>query len=257
MDKKTRIYLDNSATSWPKPESVYDAVDRFQREVGVSIGRTAAGEGVETARAMIDTRRRIAELIGAESAHRIVLTAGCTDSLNMAVHGALRHGDHVVTTVVEHNSALRPLRHCEDAGKVDVTRVGCHSNGIVNAEKIAQAIRPNTRLIALVHASNVTGAIQPVGEVGRIARERGILFLVDAAQSLGHIPLDVGTLNIDILAAPGHKGLLGPAGIGILYVRSGVEEQLDSTRQGGTGTQSEDDHQPEELPEKYEAKGSS
>jgi selenocysteine lyase/cysteine desulfurase len=159
----------------------------------------------------------------------------------------------VVTTVVEHNSVLRPLRWLEEQRQVSVTRAPCDEKGVVDPEAIRQALRPETRLIALVHASNVTGALQPVEEVGRIAREAGVLYLVDAAQTVGHVPLDVRRMGCHFLAAPGHKGLLGPLGSGILYVAPGAEEQLESLRQGGTGTESEEDRQPSALPHKYEA----
>jgi selenocysteine lyase/cysteine desulfurase len=154
---------------------------------------------------------------------------------------------------VEHNSVLRPLRTLEDAGIIEVSRVACDAEGIVPVDAVAAALRPNTALVALAHASNVTGAVQPVEAVGELASERGILFLIDAAQSLGHIPVNVDRLNCDLLAAPGHKGLLGPLGTGLLYIRPGVESRLKSLRQGGTGSQSDDDHQPEVLPDKYEA----
>jgi cysteine desulfurase family protein len=191
--------------------------------------------------------------LGAEEPRRIVFTLNGTDSLNLAIYGLLKPGDHVVTTVVEHNSVLRPLRRLEESGGVSVTRVACDREGVVDAHEIARAVTPQTRLIALVHASNVTGALQPVEEVGRIARERRLLYLVDAAQTAGRVPIDVRELGCSLLAAPGHKGLMGPLGTGVLYIAPGVEQQLASVRQGGTGTQSEEDRQPESLPDKYEA----
>ena len=248
-----RIYLDNAATSWPKPEAVYRAVEHYQRELGAPAGRGSYREASDVERLVADARRRVAGLVGAEEPKRIVFTCNGTDSLNLALHGTLRPGDHVVTTVVEHNSVLRPLRWLAEKRDVTVSRVSCDKDGIVDPAEIRSAIGPKTRLVALVHVSNVTGAIQPAAEVGLIARERGILFLVDAAQSLGHVPLNVQELGAHLLAAPGHKGLLGPLGTGLLYIAPGVESQLASLRQGGTGTQSNEDRQPDTLPEKYEA----
>ena len=248
-----RIYLDNAATSWPKPESVYRAVERYLREQGAPAGRGAYREAVEVERLIGDARLRVAELIGAPAAERVVFTLNGTDSLNLALHGLLRPGDHVVTTIVEHNSVLRPLRWLEEHADVQVTRVGCDSRGIVDPDDIRKAVDANTRLIALVHASNVTGAIQPIDEVGQLARERELVFLVDAAQSLGHVPVDVRRCGAHLLAAPGHKGLLGPLGTGVLYIAPGMEHRLAPLRQGGTGTSSDQDRQPETLPDRYES----
>jgi cysteine desulfurase family protein len=248
-----RIYLDNAATSWPKPVSVYEAVDRYLRSNGAPAGRGAYGEAAEVERMVADARKRVASLLGEPDPKRVIFTANGTDSLNLAIHGLLRAGDHVVTTVCEHNSVLRPLRELERHAGVAVTRVECGSNGIVDPAAFAAAITRNTKLFVLTHVSNVTGAIQPVEEVGAIAKSHGVRFLVDAAQSIGHIPVLAKQLNADLIAAPGHKGLLGPLGTGILYIAPGMEEHLRATRQGGTGTTSESDLQPETLPEKYES----
>ena len=253
MTQPDRIYLDNAATSWPKPDSVYAAVDHYQRELGSPAGRSFYREAAEVERMIDQARRAVADLLGVDQPNRIVFTANGTDSLNLAIHGILRSGDHAITSVVEHNSVLRPLRFLEEHHGVKVTRVGCDGRGVVDPDAIARAIGRRTKMIVLVHASNVTGALQPVAEVGKIAREHGVLFLVDAAQSLGHRPVDAKQLGADLLAAPGHKGLLGPLGTGILYVGPRVEEQMTSVRQGGTGTESQQDRQPDSLPDKYEA----
>ena len=192
-------------------------------------------------------------MIEVEDPERVIFTFNCTDALNLAIHGFLRAGDHVVTSTAEHNSVLRPLRWLEDKGKIQVTRVECDPIGWVDPDLISTAIRTNTKLIILTHVSNVTGTIQPVLEVLRIAHERGVFFLLDAAQSLGHLPVSVKDLGVDLLAAAGHKGLLGPLGTGLLYIREGLESLLDSVRQGGTGSTSFDDHQPLTLPGKYES----
>ena len=253
MPSHRRIYLDNAATSWPKPESVYRAVDRFQREIGAAAGRGAYGAGLEADRIVAAARNGIARLIGAGDPRQIVFTANGTDSLNLALHGWLRTGDHVVTTVAEHNSVLRPLRELIERRQITVTRVPCDAAGLVDPDDIRRALHPATRLVALVHASNVTGALQPVREIGQITRAHGAALLIDAAQTIGHLPLSVDEIGADLLAAPGHKGLLGPLGTGVLYVRKGREQELQSFRQGGTGTHSQEDRQPDSLPDKYEA----
>ena len=253
MNLMTRIYLDNAATSWPKPSVVYEAVDRYQRELGAPAGRGSYREATEVERLVLESRRRVGQCIGATEPRRILFTYSGTDSLNLALHGLLRPGDHVVTSMAEHNSTLRPLRWLEAKQGVQVTRVRCGRDGVVDPDDYRRAIRPNTRLISLVHASNVTGAIQPVCEVGRLATQHGLRFLVDAAQSLGHLAIDFAETQADLLAAPGHKGLLGPLGTGVLAVAAGIESELEPIRQGGTGTDSESDTQPLSLPDLYEA----
>jgi cysteine desulfurase / selenocysteine lyase len=249
----TRIYLDNAATSWPKPEAVYRAVEDCLRRLGAPAGRGTYAEASEVERLVQSCRRKIAQSIGAGSPERIVFTQNGTDSLNLALHGLLRRGDHVVTTVCEHNSVLRPLRFLAQHRDVSATYVGCDGQGFVDPDDIRRAITPRTKLIALIHASNVTGALQPAGEIGRIADEHNLVFLLDAAQSLGHVPIDVAKLRCHLLAAPGHKGLLGPLGTGVLFVAPGIERELLPLRQGGTGTQSDEDRQPETMPDRYEA----
>jgi cysteine desulfurase/selenocysteine lyase len=247
-----RIYLDNAATSWPKPPAVYDAVDAYLRENGAPSGRSGYSEAVDANLVVEQARRGVAELIGERDPRQVIFTYGGTDSLNLAIRGVVRPGDHVVTTVCEHNSVLRPLRALADEAGVEVTFVPCDEAGYVSPQAVREALRPNTRLVAVVHASNVTGAIQPIEAIGSIVRQHGALFLVDAAQSLGHVPIDVADAAIDLLAAPGHKGLLGPLGVGVLWIRSGVEQFVRPLRYGGTGTQSDAEVQPAELPDRFE-----
>lgn len=247
------IYLDNAATSFPKPACVYEAMDRYHRELGVAVGRGAYRQAVEVSAEVQKCRQRAAQLLNAESPERIIFTFNGTDSLNLAIQGILSPGDHVITSVLEHNSVLRPLRELERDRQVEISLVPADENGVVDPDEFRKALRPNTRLMALMHASNVTGAIQPCAEVGKIARDRGVVYLVDAAQTAGHIPVDVQALSADLLACPGHKGLLGPLGTGLLYVRPSLEKRLRSIRQGGTGTRSEEEFQPESLPDKYES----
>jgi cysteine desulfurase / selenocysteine lyase len=253
MSTSPHIYLDNAATSFPKPECVYAAVDHYQRHVGAAVGRGAYRASVDVTATVQRCRKRLAELLGAESPERFVFTLNATDSLNLALYGLLESGDHVITSAIEHNSVLRPLRELQERLGIDVTHVRADSDGLIDPADIRRALRPQTKLIALIHASNVTGGIQPIAEVGTIARGAGVLFLVDAAQSAGHIPIDLRTLPVDLLACAGHKGLLGPLGTGVLYLRPGVESRLRSVRQGGTGTHSEEDRQPDSLPDKYES----
>jgi cysteine desulfurase/selenocysteine lyase len=247
-----RIYLDNSATSWPKPEAVYDAVDHYQREIGGPNGRSGYREAMEANQIVEQARQGVAALIGADNPAQVVFGYSGTDVLNLAIRGIVRPGDHVVTTVCDHNSVLRPLRMLRDTADVSVSYVPCDGAGIISPDDARRALRANTRLVAVVHASNVTGALQPIAEIGRIVRDHPAVFLVDAAQSLGHVPMDVSQVDVDLLAAPAHKGLLGPLGIGVLYIRPGIERQLCPLRYGGTGTHSDEDRQPDEMPDKYE-----
>lgn len=247
-----RVYLDNAATSWPKPVAVYDTIDQYLRHSGAPAGRGAYDQALEVARAIDDARQLVAKLIGADRASRIVFTSNGTDSLNLSIHGLLRAGDHVVTSQAEHNSVLRPLRAAELNLGIRVTRVPCDAAGRVQASAILEAICDETRLVIVTHASNVTGALQPIAEIGRGLSGHDCLFLVDAAQTLGQVPIAIKDLHADLLAAPGHKGLLGPLGTGILYVGPRAERQLICTRQGGTGSESESELQPEQMPERLE-----
>ena len=252
MPQNARIYLDNAATSWPKPESVYQAVDHFLREVGAPNGRSSYQHAMESNRIIERARRGVAELIDAPAGSHVAFGFNCTDVLNMAIRGIVRPGDHIVTTVCDHNSVLRPVRALAEDSGCKVTYVPCDGLGYISPDDVRDAIRPETRLVVINHASNVTGAIQPVEEIGRKVRETDAFYLVDAAQSLGHVPIDVRKINPDLMAAPGHKGLLGPLGTGVLYMAPGIERELKPLRCGGTGTQSEEDRQPDTLPDKYE-----
>lgn len=248
-----RIYLDNAATSWPKPQAVWDAVDRTTREIGAAAGRGAYREAQQVERLIEDARSRAAALIGVGDASRVVFGFNGTDCLNQAILGLVTPGTHVVTSVVEHNSVLRPLRWLEQHRDVRVTRVGCSDEGLISPDEVASACSAGADLAVLNHVSNVTGAVQPIAEVGARLRDLPTLLLVDAAQSLGHMAVDVPTLGADLLAAPTHKGALGPLGGGILYLAPGLERRITPIRMGGTGTQSDRDDQPEACPERYES----
>ncbi len=244
------IYLDNAATTYPKPEQVYLAVEHALRKIGVGPGRGGHSRGLEATRLVFEARETLSDFFGIKDSSRLIFTHSATEGLNLVVAGLLKPGDHVVTTTMEHNSLARPLHQAAQRG-VEVTWVGCNRQGFVDPAGIASAIRPKTRLVALSHCSNVTGALQPVAEIGLLARRSGILFLVDAAQSAGVVPINVQELNIDLLAAPGHKGLLGPQGTGLLYIAEGLE--LSPLIVGGTGGYSDASEQPDSMPERYES----
>jgi selenocysteine lyase/cysteine desulfurase len=227
-----RLYLDNAATSFPKPATVHQAMAHYATDLGASAGRGAYHEAVETGQLITQCRQRLNQLFNAQNPNHFIFTLNCSDALNLAIKGLLPSSlrpsvasslPHCICTHIDHNSILRPLGAMEDRGECEVTRVPINpATGLVDPDDLKQAIRPNTRLIAITHASNVTGTIQPVREIGRIAREHDIPFLVDAAQSAGHIPVDVQADHIDLLAAPGHKALLGPLGTGFHYIRPGL-----------------------------------
>jgi len=248
-----RIYLDNAATSHPKPESVYAAVDHYNRSLGAAAGRGGYRSAVEVDAVLRTCRKRAAALLGAESPERVAFAFNATDALNMALHGLLETGDHVVTTAAEHNSVLRPLGALVDRRGIELTVVPVDAAGRVDPAAVRDAHRPNTRLVAVQHASNVTGCVQPIEDIGADAHQAGALVLVDAAQTAGHLTIDLSDWPVDLLACAGHKGLLGPLGTGLLYVRPGLEDQLNGLRQGGTGSFSEQDRQPEMMPERLEA----
>jgi cysteine desulfurase family protein len=240
------IYLDNAATSFPKPEAVYQALDRFARTELANPGRAGHKMALAAEHALDDCRHLLNQFFHGEGPERFVFTLNGTDALNMAFKGVLAEGDHVITTDLEHNSVSRPLRAMELAGRISLTRLKADSGGTIDPDATGKAITPRTRLIAQTHASNVLGTVQPISEIGRIAREHNLLFLVDAAQTAGVIDIDVQAMNIDLLAFPGHKSLMGPTGTGALYV--GPRAKVGAWREGGTGGDSSSETQPREFP---------
>lgn len=247
------IYLDNAATSWPKPPAVAEAMVHYLDRVGANPGRAGHRLAVEAARIVYAAREAVAGLLGVPDPLRVVFGANATEALNLAMGGLLRPGDHVITSSMEHNSVMRPLRALERQG-VRVTVVGCSPEGVLDPAAIAAAIRPDTRMIILNHASNVVGTILPVAEVGQIARRHGVLLLADAAQTAGTIPIDMKAEAIDLLAFTGHKSLYGPMGTGGLIIGERVDPSLlNPLKRGGTGSRSEWEEQPDFLPDSCES----
>jgi cysteine desulfurase family protein len=247
------IYLDNAATSWPKPPTVARAMVHFMEQVGANPGRSGHSRAVEAARIINAAREAVAELFQVGDPLRVVFGANATQALNLVLRGLLRPGGHVITSSMEHNSVMRPLRALEQSG-VAVTVVTCSQEGGLDPEAVGRALRSNTVLIALNHASNVVGTLLPVAEVGWIARKQGVLLLVDAAQTAGAIPIDMEAARIDLLAFTGHKSLFGPMGTGGLVVGPRVNLALmEPLLRGGTGSRSEYEEQPDFLPDRYES----
>lgn len=244
------IYLDNGATSFPKPESVYRYMDSFYRNNGVSPGRSGYDLSIETGNIVEATRKKMTQYFNGTDSNRLIFSYNSTDALNLAINGILKPGDHVITTAAEHNAVLRPLYHHSVYNDVEVDYVPLNADGFVDPDDVAKAFRSNTRMVALNHASNVIGTVQPIGDIGTLCREHDALFIVDASQTAGKLSIDIEQLNIDIIAFTGHKSLLGPTGIGGLYVKDGID--IKHTRAGGTGVKSAQRHHLEEYPYRLE-----
>lgn len=247
------IYLDNSATTWPKPPGVIKAMARYLREIGGNPGRSGHSRSIDAARTLYEAREALAKFFHVRDPLRIVFTLNATDALNLALKGLLHPGDHVITSSMEHNSVMRPLRDLERKG-IELSVVPCSEAGLLDPDDVEKGIRPNTKMVILTHASNVIGTVLPVRDVGRITRERDLLFLVDAAQTAGAYPMDMDKDCIDLLAFTGHKSLYGPQGTGGLVIGERVrEKEMSPLRQGGTGSRSEFEEQPDFLPDRFES----
>lgn len=244
------IYLDNAATTYPKPEIVYEEIMDCMKNYCANPGRAGHKLAMKSARKIYDARENIAKLFNVDNPMNIIFTNNATDSLNLAIKGCVKEGDHIITTSMEHNSVIRPIKSLEKYG-IENTIVKCDEDGFLNPKDIIKAIKPNTKLIVTTHASNVCGTLIDIEAVGNIAKENNILYLVDASQTAGVYKIDTKKINVDMIAAPGHKCLLGPQGTGILYIREGLE--VDILKEGGTGSKSEDLLQPNLLPDKYES----
>ncbi|MCX8118748.1 MAG: aminotransferase class V-fold PLP-dependent enzyme [Desulfobacterota bacterium] len=247
------IYFDNAATSWPKPPEVREAMIRFMDKIGANPGRSGHRLSIEAARILYEAREALSKLFNIGDPSRIIFTLNATESINLALKGLLLPGDHVLTSSMEHNSVMRPLRALEKRG-VLLSVVPCSPQGELDPQEVERRIRPRTKMIVLNHASNVTGTLLPVREIGKIARAHGILFMVDAAQTAGAYPIDLDDNGIDLLAFTGHKSLYGPQGTGGLVIGENVTiEELRPLKQGGTGSRSEFEEQPDFLPDRYES----
>jgi cysteine desulfurase family protein len=247
------IYFDNPATSWPKPPQVKEAMNRFMEEVGANPGRSGHFLSIEAARIVYETREALSVLFHVKDSSRIVFTLNATESINLALKGLLKYKDHVITSSMEHNSVMRPLRDLEKKG-TELSIIPCSNEGMLDPREVEKKIQSTTRMIVLNHASNVTGTLLPIREMGKIAREYNLLFLVDAAQTAGVYPIDVEKDVIDLLAFTGHKSLYGPQGTGGLIIGERIrEKEMIPLKQGGTGSRSEFEQQPEFLPDRFES----
>ena len=244
------IYLDNAATTYPKPSSVYKNVMKAMKEYGANPGRGSHAMAIEGAKVIYETRELLAELFNLDNPMNAIFTFNATDSLNIAIKGILNSGDHVITTEMEHNSVLRPIKGLEKIG-VENTIVECSSDGTVSLSHIENAIKDNTKLIVATHVSNLTGTIFPIEEIAKICKKHNLLYLLDASQSAGVLDIDLKKYGIDVLAAPGHKGLLGPQGTGILLINTDID--LRQLKEGGTGSRSGSLIHPDFYPDKLEA----
>ena len=256
MSEATRIYLDNAATSFPKPPGVLAAMTDYAQRLGVGAGRGAYAEALDAGETLLACRREIAELINAPDPRGIIFTLNCTDALNLALRGLIDpfNPGHVVCSALDHNSVLRPIHAMARQWHLAFDIVPADPREtLLDPAAVRRAIRPETQYVVLTHASNVTGAIQPLAEIAAVCRTAGVPLIVDAAQSMGHMPIDVQEHGIDLLAAPGHKGLLGPLGTGVLYVSPAMAGRLRPLREGGTGSRSHEPEQPADLPDRFES----
>jgi cysteine desulfurase/selenocysteine lyase len=247
------IYFDNAATSFPKPEEVTRAMGHFLKEIGASPGRSGHRLSIEAGRVIYEAREKVCQLFGFKNSSRVVFGANATEGINQGLKGLLRLGDHVITSSMEHNSVMRPLRAMMKEG-LEVSIVPCSKEGFLDPQGVRKALRKKTKMVVLNHASNVVGTLQPLEEIGDVCRREGVLFLVDAAQSAGAVPIDMEREKIDLLAFTGHKALFGPQGTGGLVLGERVDEKdLVPMKRGGTGSRSELEEQPDFLPDLCES----
>ncbi len=247
------IYFDNPATTWPKPPQVKEAMIKFMDEIGANPGRSGHTASIEAARIIYEAREALSILFHVKDSSRIVFTLNATESINLALKGLLKYKDHVITSSMEHNSVMRPLRDLERIG-IELSVVPCFADGTLDPKEVEKKIKTSTKMVVLDHASNVTGTLLPIKEVGFITRRNDLLFLVDAAQTAGAYPIDVEKDGIDLLAFTGHKSLYGPQGTGGLIIGERIrEKEMIPLKQGGTGSRSEFEEQPDFLPDRFES----
>jgi cysteine desulfurase / selenocysteine lyase len=249
----SHIYFDNAATSFPKPREVVDAVVEYMTHIGGNPGRSGHARSIEAGEVVFSARETMARLFGVSSPMRVIFCLNATDALNLAIQGILREGDHAVTTSMEHNSAIRPLKELEKRNVIELTVVPCPS-GRVDLDVLDGSIRPSTKLVVVNHASNAFGTLQPLREIGRLCKMKNVVLLADCAQTAGIIPLDMKSDAIDIIAFSGHKGLCGPTGTGGLVLEDGFDHaRMRPLKFGGTGSSSDSVYQPDFLPDVYES----
>ena len=246
------IYLDNGATSYPKAPGVGEAMLDYVNNVGANVNRSTYATASTAAMILLDTREQLCRLFNFDDPTHVIFTPGMTAGLNMLLKGYLKPGDHVIVSSMEHNAMMRPLVQLERDG-VEFSRIPADRDGITRAQDIIPLIRPNTKLVAVMHASNVCGSLLPVKEIGAICRERNIPFILDAAQTAGHYPIDFKELGLSALCAPGHKGLLGPQGIGVLLLDHEFAKSVEPLIAGGTGSASDSEELPPYMPDRFES----
>ncbi|KAA8670507.1 aminotransferase class V-fold PLP-dependent enzyme [Clostridium sp. MT-14] len=244
-------YLDNAATSYPKPNVVINTISNFMKNIGATAGRGAYKSAITADRLIFDCRNNICKLFNGKDPSKVIFTYNITDSLNILINGILNPGDHVITSSLEHNSVWRPLKTLQRDKNIQISQVPCTSKGITNPKDVEKLIRENTKFIVFTHASNVLGTIQPIREIGALAKKHNIIFLVDSAQTAGAYPIDVQKDNIDILAFTGHKSLFGPTGTGGFLLN--CDTNIRPLKSGGTGEDSKNPYQPDFYPNKFEA----
>ena len=249
-----RVYLDNSATSFPKPDSVIEALTNYVVNIGANPGRSGHSLAIEAGEIIFSARRELATMFGVKNPMRVVFGFNATDALNTAIKGFVRKGDHVITTAMEHNSTIRPLKQLEEEGVISLSIAGADKNGKVNAGEIENLITEKTTLVVVNHVSNVNGAIQPVEQIGELCKKHDLTFLVDGAQSAGYLPVNIKSAGIDMYAFTGHKGLYGTQGTGGLIFNDDFDyKKVKPFRAGGTGSRSADIIQPDFLPDMFES----
>jgi cysteine desulfurase family protein len=248
-----KVYLDNSATTFPKPKTVIETMVDFMSNIGCNPGRGGYGKSLESGRLVYETRELINSFFNGPGNENVIFTQNITSSLNTVIKGMFKEGWHIITTSMEHNSVIRPLRRLEAERGISITVVKCKSDGTLDPEDIKKAITKDTKAVVMTHASNLTGTIMPVYDVGRICRDYGLYFILDSAQTAGILDIDYKDMNLDVLAFTGHKGLMGPQGIGGFLISERADKITSPLIEGGTGSRSHMETQPEILPDKYES----